>query len=116
MMTLPWDLTDAARVDGASELHILLRLVLPLIRPALLVVIVFNFMACWNDFMGPIIYLNNTSVCPLSLGLFSFLSRGQRHWHLLMVASLIVTLPLIIIFFLAQRRFLEGITMTGIKG
>jgi multiple sugar transport system permease protein len=116
MMTLPWDLTDAARVDGASELHILFRLVLPLIRPAILVVVIFNFMGCWNDFMGPLIYLNNTNLYPLSLGLFSFLSRGQRHWNLLMAASLVVTAPLVVIFFLAQRQFLEGITMTGIKG
>jgi len=116
MMTLPWDLTDAARVDGASELHILFRLVLPLIRPALLVVVIFNFMGCWNDFMGPLIYLNNTNLYPLSLGLFAFLSRGQRYWNLLMAAALIVTLPLVVIFFFAQRQFLEGITMTGIKG
>jgi multiple sugar transport system permease protein len=116
MMTLPWDLSDAARVDGASEAHILLRIMLPLMRPALMVVVIFNFMGCWNDFMGPVIYLNNTDLYPLSLGLYAFLNRGNRAWHLLMAASLIVTLPIIIIFFLAQRQFIEGITMTGIKG
>ncbi len=116
MMTLPWDLTDAARVDGANEVHIMYRLMLPLIRPALLVVVIFSFMGCWNDFMGPIIYLNNSNLFPLSLGLFSFLTRGQRAWHLLMAAALVVTLPLVVIFFLAQRQFLEGITMTGLKG
>ncbi len=116
MMTLPWDLTDAARVDGASEAHILLRIMLPLMRPALLVVVIFSFMERWNDFMWPIIYLNNSDLYPLSVGLFSFLSRSQRYWNLLMAASLVVTVPMVIIFFLAQRQFIEGITMTGLKG
>ena len=116
MMTLPWDLSDAARVDGASEAHILVRIMLPLMRPALLVVVVFNFMGCWNDFMGPIIYLNNSDLYPLSVGLFSFLSRSGRYWNLLMAASMVVTLPMIVIFFLAQRQFIEGITFTGMKG
>lgn len=116
MMTLPWDLSDAARVDGASEAHILLRIMLPLMRPALLVVVVFNFMGCWNDFMGPIIYLNNAQLYPLSVGLFAFLTRSGRYWNLLMAAALVVTTPMVIIFFLAQRQFIEGITMTGLKG
>ncbi|MGQ9554967.1 MAG: carbohydrate ABC transporter permease [Anaerolineae bacterium] len=116
MMTLPWEMSDAARVDGASEAHILARIMLPLMKPALLVVVIFNFMWCWNDFMGPIIYLQNTNLYPLSLGLYTFMSRGQRAWNLLMAASLIVTAPIVIIFFLAQRQFIEGITMTGIKG
>ncbi|MHB0876940.1 MAG: carbohydrate ABC transporter permease [Anaerolineae bacterium] len=116
MMTLPWEMSDAARVDGASEAHILVRIFLPLMKPALLVVVIFNFMGAWNDFMGPLIYLQNTNLYPLSLGLFAFMSRGERAWHLLMAASLVVTTPIIIIFFLAQRQFIEGITMTGIKG
>ncbi|MGQ9683098.1 MAG: carbohydrate ABC transporter permease [Anaerolineae bacterium] len=116
MMTLPWDLSDAARVDGASEAHILVRIMLPLMKPALLVVVVFNFMGCWNDFMGPIIYLNNSSLYPLSVGLFSFLSKSGRYWNLLMAASMVVTAPMIVIFFLAQRQFIEGITFTGMKG
>ncbi len=116
MMTLPWDLSDAARVDGASEAGILLRIMLPLMKPALLVVVVFNFMGCWNDFMGPIIYLNNGDLFPLSVGLFAFLTRSGYYWNLLMAASLVVTLPMVVIFFLAQRQFIEGITMTGLKG
>jgi len=116
MMTLPWDLSDAARVDGASEAHILVRIMLPLMKPALLVVVVFNFMGCWNDFMGPIIYLNNSELYPLSVGLFSFLSKSGRYWNLLMAASMVVTAPMIVIFFLAQRQFIEGITFTGMKG
>ncbi len=116
MMTLPWDLSDAARVDGASEAHILLRIMLPLMKPALLVVVLFNFMGCWNDFMGPVIYLNNTDLFPLSLGLFAFLGRSERKWNLLMAAAMVITVPMVTIFFLAQRQFIEGITMTGLKG
>ncbi|MGQ9555938.1 MAG: carbohydrate ABC transporter permease [Anaerolineae bacterium] len=116
MMTLPWELSDAARVDGASELGILVRIMLPLMKPALLVVVLFNFMWCWNDFMGPLIYLNNTRLYPLSLGLYAFLSREGIKWNLLSAAALVITAPIIIIFFLAQQQFIEGITMTGIKG
>ena len=116
MLTLPWDLSDAARVDGAGELGILWRIILPLMKPALLVVVLFNFMGCWNDFMGPLIYLNNAKRFPLSLGLYAFLSREGIKWHLLAAAALVVTMPMIVIFFLAQRQFIEGITMTGIKG
>lgn len=116
MLTLPWELSDAARVDGASESHILTRIMLPLMKPALLVVVLFNFMGCWNDFMGPVIYLNNTKLYPLSLGLFSFLGRSERRWNLLMAAAMVITMPIVLLFFLAQRQFIEGITMTGIKG
>ncbi|MHB0857773.1 MAG: carbohydrate ABC transporter permease [Anaerolineae bacterium] len=116
MLTLPWDLSDAARVDGAGEAHILLRIMLPLMKPALLVVVLFNFMGCWNDFMGPVIYLNSTKLFPLSLGLFAFLGRSERRWNLLMAAAMVITMPIVLLFFLAQRQFIEGITMTGIKG
>jgi multiple sugar transport system permease protein len=116
MMTLPWDLSDAARVDGSGELGILWRIILPLMKPALLVVVLFNFMGCWNDFFGPLIYLNNAKLFPLSLGLYAFLSREGIKWNLLAAAALVVTAPMILIFFMAQRSFIEGITMTGIKG
>ncbi len=116
MMTLPWELSDAARVDGAGESHILLRIMLPLMKPALLVVVVFNFMWTWNDFMGPVIYLNNARLFPLSLGLFSFMTREGVKWNLLSAAALVITAPIVVLFFLAQRQFIEGITMTGLKG
>jgi len=80
------------------------------------VVVLFNFMGCWNDFMGPLIYLNNARLYPLSLGLYAFLSREGIKWHFLSAAALVITAPMIVIFFLAQRQFIEGITMTGIKG
>jgi len=116
MMGLPWELTDAARVDGAGELRILVTIMLPLMKPALLVVGVFNFMWCWNDFFYPVIYVNEAGKMPLSLGLYAFMTRGQTLWPYLMAMSLIVSLPIIIIFFLAQRQFIEGITLTGLKG
>ena len=114
--TLPWELTDSGRVDGASEWRIFWQIMLPLIKPAILVVIVFNFLGCWNDFMGPLIYLGTSDKFPLSLGLFTFQTQRQTVWNLMMAASLIVTLPMMVIFFLAQRQFIEGITLTGIKG
>lgn len=114
-MTIPWDLSDAAHVDGATELTILWRIMLPLVRPALLVVAVFHFMFAWNDFMGPLIYLDNASQYPLVLGLYAFQTRFGVQWHLMMAASLAVTFPLIALFFVAQRYFIGGITLTGLK-
>lgn len=117
MLTIPWDLSDAAYVDGASDWTIFTRIMLPLIKPALLVVAVFHFMYTWNDFMGPLIYLDNSTQYPLVLGLFAFQSRfgNSWQWHHLMAASMAVTLPLIVLFFVAQRYFIGGITLTGIK-
>lgn len=115
-MTLPWELTDAAHVDGASEWRIFWQILLPLIKPAVLVVVVFNFLGCWNDFMGPLIYLDDNSKFPLSIGLYAFQTKHATEWNQMMAAALVVTLPLMIIFFLAQRQFIEGITITGMKG
>jgi ABC-type glycerol-3-phosphate transport system permease component len=116
MMTIPWDLTDAATVDGAGDFTILWQIVLPLVKPALLVIAIFNIMWTWNDFMGPLIYLTNSKQYPLVMGLYAFQTRFGVQWHLLMAASLATTLPLIILFFIAQRYFIEGITLTGLKG
>lgn len=116
MRTIPWDLTDAGRVDGANEFTILLRIILPLVKPALLVVAVFHFLYAWNDFLEPLIYLDESSEYPLVLGLYAFQTRFGIQWHLLMAASLTVTFPLILLFFVAQRYFIEGITLSGLKG
>jgi multiple sugar transport system permease protein len=116
MMTIPWDLTDSAHVDGAGELTILWRIIFPLVKPALMVVGLFHFMYAWNDFLGPLIYLDSSSKYPLVLGLYAFQTRFGVQWHLMMAASLSVTIPLIMLFFVAQRYFIEGITLTGIKG
>lgn len=116
MMTIPWDLTDAAHVDGANDLVILFRILIPLIKPALLVIGVFHFMWAWNDFMGPLIYLDNVKEYPLVMGLYAFQTRFGIQWNLMMAASLAVTFPLILLFFVAQRYFIEGIALTGLKG
>jgi ABC-type glycerol-3-phosphate transport system permease component len=116
MLTIPWELSDAARVDGAGELIIFWRIMLPLIKPALLVVAVFHFMFAWNDFLGPLIYLDEATEYPLVLGLYAFQTRFGIQWHLLMAATLSVTFPLIVLFFVAQRYFIEGVTLSGLKG
>lgn len=113
---LPVELVDAARVDGASEWRIFWQIMLPLVRPALLVMAVFTFLWTWHDFFGPLVYLSDQSQYPLSLGLFAFRAQRTTEWSLMMAASTLVTLPLIVIFFFAQRYFLDGIRMTGIKG
>jgi multiple sugar transport system permease protein len=116
MLTIPWELSDSARVDGANEFAIFFRIILPLIKPALLVVGLFHFTYAWNDFLGPLIYLDDPSEYPLVLGLYSFQTRFAIEWHLTMAASMAVVLPLIVLFFFAQRYFIEGITLTGLKG
>jgi multiple sugar transport system permease protein len=116
LFTIPQDLVDAARVDGASYLRIFAGIMLPLIKPALAAVAVFEFQAKWNDFMVPLIYLNKTSMYTMSLGLASFKSDYETQWALWMAASVIFTVPMVVLFFLAQRYFIEGIATTGLKG
>jgi len=116
MMTIPWDLTDSAHVDGANQFVILWRIIFPLVKPALMVVAVFHFMYAWNDFLGPLIYLDDANAYPLVLGLYAFQTRFTIEWNLMMAAALSVTFPLIVLFFVAQRYFIEGITLTGMKG
>ena len=114
--TIPQDLTDAARIDGCSELRIFWSVICPLATSALTVVAIFQFIDSWNDFLGPFIYLTDQDQFTLSLGLQFFQSKhGGTDWHHLMAASTLVTLPVITLFFLAQRTFIEGISMTGMK-
>lgn len=116
-LTIPRDFDDAARIDGCSEFGIYRRVVLPLSRPALAVVALFHFMYCWNDFLGPLIYLIDQDTFTLALGLQFFQSRqGGTPWNLLMAASTLVVAPIIILFFFTQRTFIQGIAMSGIKG
>jgi len=116
LFTIPQDLVDSARVDGASYLRIFAGIMLPLIKPALAAVAVFEFQAKWNDFMVPLIYLNKVSMYTMSLGLASFKSDYEMQWSLWMAASVIFTLPMVALFFVAQRFFIEGIATTGLKG
>jgi multiple sugar transport system permease protein len=113
---LPEELADAARVDGAGEFAIFFRIMLPLVKPALLVTAVFTFLWTWHEFFGPLIYLSNQEQYPLSLGLYAFRSRRTTEWGLMMAGAVMTTLPLIILFFIAQRYFLEGIKLSGLKG
>jgi len=116
-MTIPNELSEAARIDGCSDFGIFWRIILPLARPALAVVALFAFMAVWNDFLGPLVYLQRPEQFTLALGLQNFQSKaGGTSWHLLMAASTLVVLPVILLFFLAQRTFIEGIATTGTKG
>jgi len=116
-MTLPKDLSEAARIDGCSEFRIFWQIILPLCRPALMVVALFQFMYTWNDFLGPLIYLTKQEDYTLALGLQLFQSQhGGTEWHYLMAASTLVALPIIVLFFFTQKTFIEGISMTGIKG
>lgn len=115
-LSLPGELADAARVDGAGEFRIFWQIMLPLVRPALIVMAVFTFLWTWHEFFQPLIYLSDSNQYPLSLGLFAFRTRRLTEWNLMMAGATLTTLPLVVIFFVAQRYFLEGIKMTGIKG
>ena len=112
---IPLDLEDAARLDGAGTFQILLNVILPLSRPALATVAIFTFQAAWNDFLGPLIFLHNQSLYTLQLGLSLFRGAYNVQWAYLMAASLVVTLPVIVIFFIAQKSFIEGVGFTGTK-
>ncbi|MGC9258954.1 MAG: carbohydrate ABC transporter permease [Phycisphaerae bacterium] len=116
-MTIPDELSEAARIDGCSELGIFLRIILPLSRPAISAVALFAFLGVWNDFLGPLVYLQHARQFTLALGLEAFESQlGGSQWNLLMAASVLVILPVVILFFVAQRSFLRGIATTGMKG
>jgi multiple sugar transport system permease protein len=113
---VPRDLSDAARIDGAGEFRIFWQIMLPLVRPALMVVAVFSLLYTWHDFFGPLIYLQDQSQFPLSLGLYAFKSQRTAEWARIMMGSFLTTLPLIIVFLFTQRYFLRGIATTGLKG
>jgi len=115
-LTVPKDLLDAARVDGHGEVAIWWRVVMPLSIPALAVVGLFSFLGAWNDFINPLIYLLDETRYTLSLGLAMFQGQYEAQYGRLMAASALMTCPIVILFFFAQRQFIEGIKMTGIKG
>jgi len=113
---IPADLSDAARIDGAGEFRIFWEIMLPLVRPALIVVAVFSILYTWHDFFGPLIYLQDPLSYPLSLGLYAFRSQRSMEWALIMTASTLTVLPLILVFLFTQRYFIRGVAMTGLKG
>jgi multiple sugar transport system permease protein len=118
-LTIPRDLDDAAKLDGANSLQIFAYVLLPLAMPALATMGVIAFIAHWNEFLGPLIYLNSTEKFPLSVGLRYFQNVGNETEpmeHLLMAAAVMITAPCLILFFVAQRYFVQGVVMSGIKG
>ncbi len=120
-MTIPQDLSDAAKIDGCNELRTMWSVILPLAKPALAVVALFTVMGAWNDFMGPLIYINDPKMFPIALGLqnmrqtFTSVKRTLV-WPYLMAASSATIAPILVLFFFTQRTFIEGIAITGIKG
>lgn len=115
--TIPFELSEAAKLDGCSEWGIYRLIVMPLSKPALAVVALFAFMGTWNDFLGPLIYLIDQKTFTLSLGLQFYQSQhGGTQWNLLMAATTIVVAPVILLFFFAQKQFIQGIALTGLKG
>jgi len=113
--TIPEELSEAARIDGAGEWRIFAQLMLPLARPALATCALFQFLGTWNDFFGPLLYLNDPSRYTLAYGLQQFMSSYGGEWAQLMAGACIFTAPVIVLFFLAQRTFIQGIATTGGK-
>jgi multiple sugar transport system permease protein len=114
--TIPEELADAARIDGCNEFTIYARIMMPLAKPALTTVAIFTFFGSWNNFMGPLLYLHSPDRFTVSIGLATFRGVLRTRWDLLMAASAAMTLPVLIVFFLAQRYFVQGVVLTGLKG
>lgn len=113
---IPKEINEAARIDGCPEWRIWATLILPLSKPALAVVALFQFIYNWNDFLGPLLFLTRQSDFTLALGLQFFQSQnGGTQWHLLMAASVLASLPILALFWVAQKTFIQGITMSGLK-
>jgi multiple sugar transport system permease protein len=116
MMSIPTELSEAAKIDGASEVGILRYVMLPLLRPALATVSLFTFVNVYRDFLGPLIYLSDQNQWTISLGLKLFQNMYGAQWQLMMAASTLAMVPIIVLFFFTQKTFVEGISLTGIKG
>ena len=114
-MTIPEELLEAARLDGAGEWRVFWQIVLPLSKPALVTVMIFTVLRAWNDFMGPLVYLTSEGNRTIALGLAHLMGVQGTEWGLLMAASLLMVLPALALFFVAQRFFIEGIALTGTK-
>jgi multiple sugar transport system permease protein len=125
--TIPEELADAARIDGCNEFMIYARIMMPLAKPALITVAIFTFLATWNDFMGPLLYINSPERFTLAVGLANFRASfgsglrstgagGRSRWDLLMAFAMTMTAPVVLVFFFAQRYFVQGVVLTGLKG
>jgi multiple sugar transport system permease protein len=117
LMTIPDTIVDAARIDGCSEWQVLLRVVMPMARPGIAATAIFQFFYAWNDYYGPLLYTSeNQASWTLSIALSQFKSLHHVEWNLIMAATLLVMVPVIVVFFLAQKAFVQGVTLTGVKG
>jgi ABC-type glycerol-3-phosphate transport system permease component len=116
IMSIPHDLDDAAQIDGCGYFRIYWQIILPLCRPALATVAIFSFMYHWNDFLGPLIYLDSADKRTLSLGLSMFSGYYSVDWNYMMAVSLLVLLPCLLIFFFTQKYFIRGVVISGLKG
>ena len=115
--TIPEELSEAARIDGCSEWRIFWRVILPLSKPVLAVAALFHFLYAWTDFLGPLIFLTRKHTFTLALALQSYQTQhGGFQWHFLMAASAITVVPIVVLFFFAQKTFIQGIATTGSKG
>ena len=114
-MGIPRDLEDAAKIDGCSYLRIYWQIMMPLVKPCLATVAVFTFMGAWNDFLGPLLYLQSPDSYTVAVGLQVFLTQHSADWGLLMAASTMIVIPVITVFFFAQKQFIQGIVLTGLK-
>ena len=115
-LSLPKELDDAAEIDGANLIQVLRRIILPLSVPAIATVAVFSFMNRWNDFLEPLIYLLHTENLTLAVGMRWFTGQWGTEFHLLMAGAMLMVAPMIVAFFIAQKQFIRGIALTGIKG
>lgn len=117
LLTIPKEYTEAARIDGCGEFRTMVKIVLPMAKPAIAAVALFHFFYCWNDYFGPQIYASeNLAAWTLSYGLESFKGAHQTDWNLTMAATVMIMAPVIVVFFFAQKAFIEGVTLTGVKG
>jgi multiple sugar transport system permease protein len=115
-VSIPEELSEAARIDGLSEYGIYFKIMLPLSKPALATLTIFTFVNTWNDFMGPMLYLNSTKLKTIQLGLRMFISQYDAEYSLIMAASVASVIPIIIVFLFTQKFFIEGIATSGLKG
>jgi multiple sugar transport system permease protein len=117
LLTIPEEYADAARADGCSELRVMWKIILPLAKPGIAAAALFMFFLTWNDYFGPLLYTSeNADNWTLALGLATFRDLHRVQWNLTMAATLIVMLPVIVLFFFAQKAFVQGVTLTGVKG
>lgn len=115
-MTIPMEMDDAARIDGCSRFSVFWRIILPLSLPALAVVAIFEFTWAWNSFFSPLIYLNSLKLFPVALGMHQFIQKAGTNLQFMMAQTVVFVIPVLVIFFIAQRRFIQGIVVSGVKG